>query len=707
MQNRILHCKPKSLAILAWLVLSSLILVPCEGRADLRTPSWFDPDGVGSGDDWHYRVPMDIPAGAFSRSTIRVDVDFSALLTQMGVSGTFDPNSPRVVRSNGALANIQQFADAVYGGTTDALNNGRGEIRFLIQDSGPVTYYLYFDILANGAKPVWNVNNTINGNFEFSVDGQQDPPQWNGRSWSSYDAFAIIDELNRTVTDNSVAPSLSVNTDEVARSGQYCYLIGARNTDEASSQDPASRLTRRIAVPGSNPGVLRFRYRIKGWDSSADGANQWDFLRAFLIIPGPDLQIIGPAAGNYTTNPYSPNLGLNQASPTNSGYGQYNGWDTDTNGNHLSGMTINPGTEPWFDISVDLSPYAGQNIRLRFETRNSTQYKSWFHIDDVEWSVVDVALDPLQAQALGVNIVAPNDTSSLPATIYNDGDTLVIQAQVDADPTAATNPVTADLIDPNSTLIAAGLVLFNDGTHGDALANDAFWTNDGSVPADPTYTFLTTDFPGTTWTVVVYAKDGSTSTVGAPHGLIHIQGQPNTPYRQANYYNIDDQVFTLITPPNISMTKTVVTESDPINGSSNPKAIPGATILYTVTARNQGGTGTDNDSVFVSDPVPANTDLYVGDLCADLGEACSGPMVFIDGSTSSGLTYTFGGLGDPFDDIGFSNTGGPPFNYTPVPDARGYDANVTNIQINPKGVFNGVSGLNVPEFTLRFRVRVQ
>ena len=88
--------------------------------ADLRTPSWFDPDGVGSGDDWHYRVPIDIPSGVYRRNTVVLNVDFNSLLSQMGVSGTLDPNSVRVVRDNGALANTQQFTDTVFNDATDA-----------------------------------------------------------------------------------------------------------------------------------------------------------------------------------------------------------------------------------------------------------------------------------------------------------------------------------------------------------------------------------------------------------------------------------------------------------------------------------------------------------------------------------------------------------------------------------------------------------
>jgi uncharacterized repeat protein (TIGR01451 family) len=678
------------MAVLGFLVLGKAL-------ADLRNPAWYDVNTVGAAPDWHYRVPIAVPAGAAINSTIRLDADFNALLAQMGVSGTFDANSPRVVRPNNSLATTQEFTDRVFAGGTDPMGNGRGEVRFILQDGGPTTYYLYFDISANGAKPAWAVANTINGNFEFSTDGQQDPPGWSGTSWSSFDAFAIANQTGRTVTTDYGTPS-SVITDETGFTGGFCYLLGARNSNEATDRNPSATLTRTITVPASNPGSLRLRYRVKGWDSSANGSTTYDFLQIYLQGSS-TRQLVGPAANNYTTLPYSPNLGTNSATSTSSGYGPYNYWDADLNGNHRSGMTLTPGSEPWFELVADLSTIAGQSITLNIRSRNTTLYKSWFHIDDVEWSVVTGTLG--SPQGFGVNIVTPNDTAVGAPTVYNVGNRLTVRVRVDAAPTASGTPVTANVVDPFGTVVATNIILYNDGTHGDATAGDAFWTNDGSVPAQPTYTFQSADFPGATWQVTASAKDGSTSTIGASDGLIHIPGQPATPFTQANYFNIDQQNFTLNTPPRFVMSKTVTTESDPTNGNLNPKAIPGATVIYTLTVENRGGAGTDSNSVVVIDPITSNLMLYVNDFGG------AGPVAFTDGSTPSGLTYTFIGLGSGGDDLAFSNNNGASYGYPPVPDANGYDGAVTHIRVNPKGAFNGVSGLNVPSFTLRFRAKVK
>lgn len=671
-----------------------LLLVVVNAAADLRAPAWFDSDGVGSGDDWHYRVPIDIPSGVYRRNTILLNVDFADLLNQMGVGGTLDPDSVRVVRDTGALADTQQFTDAVFNGATDAEGNGRGEVRFLMQLSGPRTYYLYFDILENGTKPAWPANQTINGNFEFSTDGQQDPPGWNGTSYgANFAANAMQNAGSMSITTDYVGSPALQNptiTQEDAYSGNYCYLMGARDANENQSRNPSTRLTRSFRLPPGNPGFLRMRYRVKGWDSADDGATFYDFIRVRLYRGFSAVDLVGPDAGNYTTLPFSPNYHNQNATAGQSGYGQFNGWDTDTGGVHHDGMSVNPQEAPWFEVSYDLSSYPPNSfLNLVIETVNSDLYRTWFHIDDVQWSVADLSADLGTPEGFGVDILNP---TGIPT--YNDGDTLNIQVRVDALPTALSGPVTADLIDPLNT-VAYTVTLYNDGAHGDGGANDAWWGDDNAL------TFLASDFPGS-WTVRVYAKDGSTSSLGAPNGLIHIPSAGAAPYSQANYYNVDDERFTLVTPPNILLIKTAVTDSDPINGTSNPKAVPGAEILYTITARNMGGTGTDGDSVSVTDPIPANTALYVGSSGMP-----GGPAAFSQGAEPSGLTYTYLGIQNPGDDIAFSNNNGADFTYQPLICADCTDPAVTHVRVNPKGVFNGVNGTAIPEFRLQLRVRVQ
>ena len=163
-----------------------------------------------------------------------------------------------------------------------------------------------------------------------------------------------------------------------------------------------------------------------------------------------------------------------------------------------------------------------------------------------------------------------------------------------------------------------------------------------------------------------------------------------------DFWHIDDVCLPERLIPVLLVSKVALTLDDPINGSTNPKAIPGATVQYTLGVSNQGPGPVDADSVVITDPLPPDVALFV-----DTGG--SDPIEFIDGSVPSGLSY------DYTTDVGFSNQpgGGPPYNYTPVPDAGGFDPNVTGFRIDPSGLMNPAGGGGNPSFNIRFRVRVE
>jgi hypothetical protein len=153
--------------------------------------------------------------------------------------------------------------------------------------------------------------------------------------------------------------------------------------------------------------------------------------------------------------------------------------------------------------------------------------------------------------------------------------------------------------------------------------------------------------------------------------------------------------------PALRIAKTVAPTSDPVNGVTNPKSIPGSVQQYNLRVTNQGGGPIDNNAVAIVDNVPANTRLFVGNL----GAPGSGPVQFVNGSPSSALTWTFTALNSTTDDVDFSNDGGTTWTYVPVSDVNGYDAAVTALRLRPKGTMPGNGGGD-PWFELRFRVLV-
>lgn len=140
----------------------------------------------------------------------------------------------------------------------------------------------------------------------------------------------------------------------------------------------------------------------------------------------------------------------------------------------------------------------------------------------------------------------------------------------------------------------------------------------------------------------------------------------------------------------LEVEKTSMVISDPVNGTTNPKAIPGAIVEYAITVRNVGRRAVDSSSIIIIDDMPA-----------DMAFATGTPVTFTNGSTPSGLnTFNAGTM------VRFSASGvAGPFTYTP---SGAFDPNVRAIRIAPTGTMaRADSATSQPSFTIRFRAQVQ
>ncbi|MEI6641245.1 MAG: hypothetical protein WCL10_04360 [Novosphingobium sp.] len=141
----------------------------------------------------------------------------------------------------------------------------------------------------------------------------------------------------------------------------------------------------------------------------------------------------------------------------------------------------------------------------------------------------------------------------------------------------------------------------------------------------------------------------------------------------------------------LTLVKTSSVLSDPINGSTNPKAIPGAIVQYSILVSNTGPTAVDNNTVLLIDALPSQ--MLVGTAATP---------TFTQGSPTSALTFTAS------TDIKYSNAASAPTTYagcTYTPTTA-YDAAVKFICVNPKGTMAGSSG-TPPSFTISFRAQMQ
>lgn len=154
---------------------------------------------------------------------------------------------------------------------------------------------------------------------------------------------------------------------------------------------------------------------------------------------------------------------------------------------------------------------------------------------------------------------------------------------------------------------------------------------------------------------------------------------------------------TVVAPLPIAVTKVGAVFSEGVN-STNPKALPGATLEYAVAINNSSGFSVTANSMSITDATPAKAKLVV----SDINGTGSGPVRFVDGSTSTGLSYAFTALASTTDAVEFSKDNGATWTYTPVAGTAGPDPLVTNIRIKPTGTMANSTSAT---FYLRYNIK--
>ena len=229
---------------------------------------------------------------------------------------------------------------------------------------------------------------------------------------------------------------------------------------------------------------------------------------------------------------------------------------------------------------------------------------------------------------------------------------------------------------------------------GDTLYADA--TTFGSLASDATYTvLLVADAPATGWTqtngntapyaLVAQTTNAGTTTVttqpggaaGSGTAVVFADAAGTSPSDVLHDGQHSATGTFTVSTATIAVTKTSVVYSDPINGTSSPKAIPGAVLTYTVQVSNTGSQPAT--SVAISDNL--NTEITNGHIAFN--------TAFLDGSNNCGA-----GLGVVVNTVCKTNTN----------DGDGVDFGITGANTVT------VSGLTIPassSATIKYQVVIQ
>ena len=198
--------------------------------------------------------------------------------------------------------------------------------------------------------------------------------------------------------------------------------------------------------------------------------------------------------------------------------------------------------------------------------------------------------------------------------------------------------------------------------------------------------------------LVAQTTDAGTATVTAASGtptagvdVVFADNAGTTSDANRDGQHSDAATYTVQSAA-LTADKTVVSTTDEFGTGF---AIPGANVVYQIRVTNTGTAVVDANTVYVTDPIPADTQLCV----ASVG-SCIAPS-FTDGATSSGLTaaafeYSFVSGANACDNLSFTGT-------APTADANGYDSTVTCVRQRPTGSMNGSGGF----FDMQLTVGIQ
>jgi len=138
----------------------------------------------------------------------------------------------------------------------------------------------------------------------------------------------------------------------------------------------------------------------------------------------------------------------------------------------------------------------------------------------------------------------------------------------------------------------------------------------------------------------------------------------------------------------LAVSKTIVSTTDEFGSSF---AIPGAKVVYQVQVTNSGSAAVDNNTVVVTDPIPAGTKLC-------FAAACGVPTFTVNTSGLTGAAFEYSTVASPNECANASFTG-----YVPVDDGTGADPAVTCVRESPTGAMSG-SGAS---FSINYTVIVK
>lgn len=262
----------------------------------------------------------------------------------------------------------------------------------------------------------------------------------------------------------------------------------------------------------------------------------------------------------------------------------------------------------WVGTATSVAPGA-QNQAIAFDVTNLSN------------DTIDLALTTALTSGTGANI------SGYQIFLDTDGDRVLSQAEFDAGPITSLDEVAED--DTIEVIVIADIGL-------NAVNGDVFdVTLTANAHAGGSAGALGAELVATTGANAVNGVDNVLSD-----GIGATDGEYDGAFSDTGTYEVAGALVT------VAKSSRVV--SDPVNGTTDPKAIPGATVEYCITVANSAGAATATD-VNVVDDLPADVSLVANSIFVDGDGACANGTAggtFSAGTGPAGEDQVLGDLSD-------------------------------------------------------------
>jgi len=613
-------------------------------------------------------------AGASITNTATVSgVLFDNNSTNSTASDTVSPSSPDLSNSTKSVFTVGG-GDALVGSTlqytvTVTESAGIQASGVSVTDDIPanLSNFTVVSVPSGATNSSTGAGTGANGDGKLNITGITVPA--NGSVTIVFTAQVASGTANCTAIDNTATvvnpdgPSAngatpSSNTVVVAQSScassgnkvLYLYSSIVTGTTHTMSRQPTATNTA-VAINGGTTEV--------NWEQQPVAASN-------IVLP----------AQTVTVNIYMTRGGTNSNRSVKVGLAKNSAPGTVLGGQTL---TFNPGTTEslhTFSFTIPATTVATGDallVEVTNTTAGGTNTINVFPLNGTAKSSVTFATSTvINVDSVTAYTTNYSTTTLPPNGVFLPGQTVFICAVV-SDPfgSADTDPATGGiapqitLTDPNGVVQVSGAAMTKEAAAN--CSGTASTSTEAFEYAFTTTSSVTTGF----WNASVTATEGTEGTVTDTAN---------------SAFDID--------VPSLLITKTASVASDPVEGATRPKAIPGATVTYTITVQNNGRGPVDSGTLIISDPIPTNTGMSL---------TAKPPFVFTNGATSSGLSVTSGSDAN----IVYSNNGGTSYVYTPACTRPCVDTAITNFKITLTGSMNGKLGATAPSFTITFNVVIQ